>query len=221
MERKICVKGTGKVSLKADRIRLRLELIAKHTDYGEIYRLSAAQAKETADAFAKLGFAREDLKPASFWVNPEYESYQDESFGWKQRFVGYMAVQALAVEFDRDTERLGKLLLAIAGLSFGPSFTIDYTVKDQEGAKAQMLKNAVEDSRRKAVLLTEAAGVRLGQIVNIDYSWTDVTFGVQPMNEMKLLRSAKEEASVADFAAQLEPEEIRAEDTVTVIWEIE
>ena len=221
MERRICVKGTGKVSLRADRVRVRMEIAAKTTEYAEAYQKSAEQALEVKEAFAGLGFAGEELKTSSYWVNPEYESYQDEGFQWKQRFVGYTAMQVMTVEFDRDPELLGKVVLAVSRLSSGPSFSIDYTVKDVEGAKNAMLRGAVEDSRRKAELLAEAAGVSLGELVTIEYNWSDMVFSVRPMNEMMLKSASRSaEESVSDFAAQIEPEEIRAEDTVTVVWEI-
>ena len=61
----------------------------------------------------------------------------------------------------------------------------------------------------------------LGELVTIEYNWSDMVFSVRPMNEMMLKSASRSaEESVSDFAAQIEPEEIRAEDTVTVVWEI-
>ena len=54
--------------------------------------------------------------------------------------------------------------------------------------------------------------------MTIDYSWNTVEFVARPMNRMmaaKCLDSAEESI---DF--DVTPDDIRVEDTVTVIWEI-
>ena len=220
MERTIRVKGTGKIALAPDLVRVRMEFSAKSTDYAEVYQISAAYATEAKDAFEELGFRREDLKTVSFWVNPEYEGYQAEDMSWKQRLTGYSASQAISVEFDRASGLLGKVLGAASELSSAPTLSIEYALKDPEEAKQQLLADAVADSMRKAKTLAEAAGVGLGQIVTVDYSWESVSFGVRPLNSVDMREMKLRSASVEAFAQDIEPEEIRAEDTVTVIWEI-
>ncbi len=42
--------------------------------------------------------------------------------------------------------------------------------------KELALAEAVKNSRKKAELLTEAAGVSLGELLSIDYSWGEVHF---------------------------------------------
>lgn len=76
------------------------------------------------------------------------------------------------------------------------------------------------DSKAKAEILAMAVGLRLGEIVLIDYSWGEIelvnsTYG-------KLLDSMKLSEAEDDYEdpMQLEPEDITASDTVTIVWEI-
>ena len=60
---------------------------------------------------------------------------------------------------------------ALAHCAVSPEFSIEYTVSNPEAAKNKLLGEAVKDSMSKAGVLAAAAGVTLGDIVNIDYSW--------------------------------------------------
>ena len=55
-----------------------------------------------------------------------------------------------------------------------------------EKCKNELLGKAIADSKEKARVLTEAADVKLCDIINIDYSWGEVDFVTRPMNEMML-----------------------------------
>ena len=77
----------------------------------------------------------------------------------------------------------------------------------------------VEDSREKARVLTEAAGVKLGDIITIDYSWGEITFLAEPMARSM---SLAEECCMAggSYDIDIEPDDIDVSDTVTVVWQI-
>ena len=221
MKRTIKVTGTGKMSLKADTVRLSLELIDKDMEYEAVIRQTAAHSQEVREAFEKLGFEGTELKTVSFRVDTEYEGYQDpEGNAWKQRFTGYRAVHAMKVEFSRERDILGDVLTAVSRLSGKPEFHIEYTVKDTEAAKQELLKKAVQDSRRKAEIIAEAAYVALGEILNIDYSFGETSFVVRPVNRIAEAKMASGVSMEDSLDLDIEPEDIKVEDTVTVIWKI-
>ena len=94
----------------------------------------------------------------------------------------------MKLEFPADNKRLGKILYALAHCSVSPEFTIEYTVADPGKSKNELLGAAVKDSQAKASVLAEAAGVNLGKIINIDYSWGDVADGIFCLLQMNCLR---------------------------------
>ena len=130
----------------------------------------------------------------------------------------------MKVEFDSDNDRLGKILYALAHCELKPEFRLSYTVKDQEAAKNELLGKAITDAKEKAFVLTQAAGVALRSIQNIDYSWGQINFEVQPMNRMLMAEDclmAPMAAESAGYDLDIEPDDIEVSDSVTVIWEIE
>ena len=218
----IKVTGKGQLSLRPDTVVIDMSLTRSEKDYETAVKKSTEQTREVREAFEELGFKKEDVKTGHFSIDPEYESYQEKNI-WKTRFKGYIARQGLKVRFERDGEKLGKVLYAVAHLKSEPTFNISYTVKDTEAAKNELLKKAVEDSRVKAGVLAEAAGVQLGEIDNIDYSWGMIDIVTRPVNNLAMPRMMKN-AAVADEAAayniDVEPDNIEIDDNVTIVWNI-
>lgn len=220
MERMIKVTGKGNISVKPDMIRLTMDLEDMRKNYEETLEQSTIQVEMLKDCFEKLGFARTDLKTLRFNVDTEYESYQGKNKEWKRRFVGYKFTHSLKIEFDADNKKLGEVLYALAHAPIQPEFRIHYTVKDVEAAKNLLLGKAMEDSKEKARVLTEAAGVKLGKVMNIDYSWGEISFVSEPMSRNMMLMEACC-PSPAGYDIDIEPDDIDVADTVTVVWGIE
>ena len=221
MERIIKVTGKAKIAVKPDMIRLSIDLKGTQESYEGALQQSSQQTETLKNCFENLGFERTDLKTTSFQVNTKYESYQDKARIWKQKFVGYEFQHSLKIEFDVNHQMFGKMLYALAHSSAEPEFRIFYTVKDAEPVRNLLLAKAVEDAKVKAELLTKAAGVTLGEVSTIDYSWEEIEIISKPMNRMiGTYACAQEEDCANSCEIDMEPEDINVSDHVTVSWYI-
>jgi hypothetical protein len=222
MERTIRVTGKGKLSVKPDTIRLRLSLEEVQKDYESTLQLSTELVEMLKDVFEGLGFERKALKTLYFNVDTEYESYQDKDKSWKRRFMGYKFEHRMKIEFASDNVLLGKVLYALANSPVRPEFSIEYTVSDPEKCKNELLGKAVADSKEKAKVISEAAGVSLEEIMNIDYSWGEIDLVTKPMDEMMLrCYESSESCEPAGYNIDIEADDIDVTDTVTVVWGIQ
>lgn len=88
-------------------------------------------------------------------------------------------------------------------------------------SKNELLAATVKDSQAKASVLTEEAGVNLGKIITIDYSWGEIDFVSRPLQEMLLRCCEPEECESASYDMDIELDDIDISDTVTVIWRLE
>lgn len=189
------------------------------------YEKTLQKSTEDTDSLKKIlsgfGFERSDLKTLQFNVDTEYETVTERG-AYKQRFVGYKYRHVMKVEFPSDNDRLGKILFALANSSVKPEFRISYTVSDPEAAKNALLSDAVADAKEKAAVLSQAAGVALKDIQSIDYSWEKIDFEVGPIDRLAAVGGGflSPAAGKASFDLDVEPDDISASDTVTVIWEI-
>lgn len=223
MERTLKVTGKGKVSVKPDRVCLAFGLEGARENYDEVLRLSAERTECLRECFGKLGFDRAELKTVSFHVNTKYEQYQDEDRLWKKKFAGYEFRHSLKLEFGADSGRMGSVLYAAAHSAAEPEIYIQYTVGDVEEVRNRLIGQAVEDSRRKAEILAEAAGVRLKEVLTVEYSWDGSEGIAGPMNQMREASRGAVLAAEADgvYDCGMEPEDIEVSDRVAVVWAIE
>ncbi len=221
MERTIKVTGKGNISVRPDRIRLLLNMEGIQSSYEQTMELSTHETGILRDMFEGLGFDKSDLKTLYFSIDTKYENYQAKDKSWKKRFEGYEYHHNMKIEFDADNDRLGRVLYAMVNSSVCPEFRIIYTIKDKESAKNQLLGKAVTDSKEKARVLTEAAGVTLGEIQLIDYSWGEIEVISSPMNRcMEPMALDECCMSEAKYNMDIEPEDIEVSDTVTVVWSL-
>lgn len=216
--RTIRVTGKGQLKVHPDMTRITMELEGTYKDYTDTLMESSCATEEIKKLLTPFGFQRSDLKTLSFDIDTEYESYKEKDT-YKRRFVGYKYSHTLKVEFESDNARLGKILYALAHSTLHPEFRISYTVKDPEAVKNELLGKAVQDAVAKAGVLSSAAGLKLGEIQNVDYSWGRIDFEIGPMDKCLALAPTCADGG-SSYVMDIEPDDIEVQDTVTVIWEI-
>lgn len=219
MDKTMKITGKGKVSVKPDIIRLNMTMEESYKEYELTLRQSSETIKILKELFVSLGFKNDDLKTRSFDINTKYESYKAKDQSWKKRLIGYAYTHHMLIEFDADNKKLGEILYALAHSVITLEISIEYTVSDPEKHKDKLLKNAIEDSKHKAEVLANAADVELGDIVSIDYSWGEISFVSEPIQNFAFA-SAEKTMGSPGYDIDIEADDIDVTDTVTVIWKI-
>lgn len=116
---------------------------------------------------------------------------------------------------------LGKVLYKLGHSPVRPELRIEYTVAEPEKCKNELLENAVLDAKAKAEVLSKASEVSLGEIVTIDYSWAEIDFVSRPMNKLMLEEcSIRSCAPDETYEIDINPDDIKVTDNVTVVWGI-
>ncbi len=212
--RKLTVRGSGKASVPPDWIVINIDLVASEYNYADTIKAATRQLAQLRESLYSVGFKKEDIKTKRLNVDTVYSRYKDKSDNYQRVFQGYKANHDLYIAFDIDNDRLGRIIKAISESEAEPEFSIEYTVKNKNKVKYQLLKNAVADARKKAEVLTEAAGVSLGLVLRIDYDWTEVRFHHNyGINEsMSMLK---------EDSMDIMPDDIDAADNVTIVWSLE
>ena len=223
MKKIIRVTGKGQISVPPDRIRLLFELEECKDTYREAIKASKESVDELRKIFEKLGFDVKELNTTNFEINSVFETEKVKKDEYKQVFKGYKYSHVLKIEFDLDHDLLGKILDNVSRCECHPEFDISYTIKDKEAVKNKLLEKAVKDSRVKAEVLAKAAEMNLDELVSIDYSWGEIELTSSPYG--KLLdglrcNDSEEDYYLDDAPMQLEPDDIKASDTVTVVWKL-
>lgn len=215
----IIVTGKGRLSLHPDTIVVKFRSSAVYNDYAETIAMASKATKDLKALIAKAGIDGELLKTRNLDISPKHETYYDNKDHRHERFVGYEYNHSSQIKIDNDNKILGRLLYKVSTSPLDVNFDISYTVKDIEKAKNDLLREAVKDAKMKAEVLSEAAGVKLKEIREIDYSWGEFEIYSRPLSIGACeYRSAEPSDS---FDIDIDADDIEVSDTVTVDWEVE
>lgn len=217
MMKTITVKGIGNVSVKPDWIIVSMKLETENKEYEKTTELAAERITLINESLAKIGFERNSVKTTDFNVRTNYESVKDKNGNYKSVFKGYVCNHRLKVEFDFDTKRLAQVLSAISECLAKPEFSISFTVKDSSAVSSELLKSAVKNAKEKAEILCSASGVKLGELVSIDYNWGEINLYSDTNYEVGDRFMAKA-ACLSNI--DIQPDDIKTSDTATLVWEI-
>lgn len=218
MERNIRVSGKGKLSVRPDTICLAIEAEGVFPDYEKTIKESADQTKVLRESLEKSGLSGKELKTKHFSIQSEYESYRDKNDDYKRRFIGYKFEHHTEIKFPNDNEQLGRTLYELSHCPVEVEFSICYTVSNPEDVRNELLRKAVKDSKVKAEILAESAGVNLGEIKRIDYSWGELQIVSHPIDKFMAEPMLLEPR--ASYDIDIEANNIDVDDTVTIEWEL-
>lgn len=213
------VTGKGILSLKPDTIVVKFTSSAVYDDYAEAIAMASEATKDLKAVIAKAGIDSELLKTRNLEVSPKYDTWYDDKNHMHKKFIGYEYTHSSHIKIDNDNKVLGRLLYEVSTSPLDVEFDISYTVKDIEKAKNDLLREAVKDAKMKAEVLSEAAGVKLKGIVDINYSWGEIEIYSHPISfEACECKSTQISNS---FDIDIDADDIDVSDTVTVEWEID
>lgn len=167
---------------------------------------NAARVEEVLAALRSLGVPDEGLQTAGYTLEPDYEREEPREAG-PGRIVGYRAWNMVRVTLD-SVDEVGRLIDAAVAAGANRVVGVSFRAGDEEEAERAALTDAVAKARARAETLAEAAGVRLGTLLELG---TDGT--AQPVFERALARGGAD--------TPIEPGEIVVEQTVTAVWRLE
>ena len=214
MARTITVKGVGSACAKPNYVVLSMSLEAEHRDYQTAMDMAAAQIRQLNQSLGGVGFEKEDLKTTDFQVDTVYDREKDRNGNYKSIFRGYAVNHRLKLGFDFDMGVLAQTLCAVAGCLAHPQLSVAFTVKDAAALNEELLRSATENARRKAQVLCQASGVKLGELVAIDYNWGELNIYSHTRYD------CCNEVMANTCAIDIEPEDIDVRDTATFVWQI-
>lgn len=196
----LTVTGSGSAAKPADRIHIRLNLVAQDRDYASTMERSSAQLKEVQKALHKLGYDKKELITEHYNISTQYRSVQIED-RYEQEFVGYRADQNLVLKLAKDDKKLNKLLSALSGLEARPELSLSFNAESRDDLEPLAMERAVQDATVKADVLCKASAQRLGNILAIRYPAG--AGGAFPVQEKRMMMSGAASMDMSMEAADI------------------
>ena len=82
--------------------------------------------------------------------------------------------------------------------------------------RRRVLADAVRVAKANALVLADAAGVQLGPLQHIEYGWAEIR-----IEEAKAGVLCESAAPSSNYDPDIEPEDVTADDTVTLVYAIQ
>lgn len=207
MDRTITVTGAGTAFAAPDRVRIEGSISGKRSDYAQATAAAADSVRDLKKAVGDAGFDMDMVRTTRFSVRADYRSVE-ENGERRNVFDGFVFNHGITFSIDAADDSLGRVLQAMFECENAPQFNVSYYVSDPSKPMASAREAAVKDARHKAKALAESAGVRLGQIVLINYA-SSCCEG----SNMALMCGRS-------MGADITPQDERFDDSVTVSWSI-
>lgn len=193
---RITVSGEGNAAVKPDMAVITLSVMRQAETARQALDDNNKAMAAVLDAMKKEGIAERDLQTSGFNISPQYVYPTGNETPQAPKIVGYQATNTLSVRL-RDLDKLGALLDQSVSLGVNQGGDINFTNDKPDAVLNDARKAAVADAVAKAKLLTEAAGVKLGRILEISES------GGRPIPQpMYRMAMAKESADAPVPIAQ-------------------
>ena len=168
--RSMSVSGTGRVTIVPDMATINIGVRSEADAVSEALEGNSAQANAIADVLQGMGVAEEDIQTANFNVYPS-ERYDPMTGQVEGR---YFVVENTVTVTVRELSELGSILSAVVEAGANNIYGINFSVEDREAAVAEARQLAIADAQAKAQAIAEDADVRLGDLVNISVSSSDM-----------------------------------------------
>lgn len=216
MERKLQITGKGKLSVAPDMVILSFEAEAHEWEYEKTVSALNNKVEELRRLIEKEGIERKSLKTKDFRVSKDTAWSKKTE---KHEFNGFRASHSMELEIPLDKTILNSLLGQIATNLNNLDFSIAFGVKDASQHQQQLIVQAIAKAKENAALIAGATGVELKEILNIDYSYHELTIRSRRYDYALYDSEALIEASAP--TPDFEPDEINVAEAVNVTWRIE
>ena len=161
----IVVSGTSKEQKRNEIAKFTAGASAVNSDRDAATNEVNGVVTKIAEAVKTFGIKDEDIKTSNLSIYQEEESYWED--GVQKRRKGQWRVSNNVEVVLRNVDQASRLaeILTENGATnvYGPMLTLD----DSQKASDELLASAIEDAKEKALIMAEAAGGSLGEVVSV------------------------------------------------------
>lgn len=218
--RQISVSGEGKVTIKPDIAVFNAGVVTESKKIGD------AQQENTRRSNAVLAFLKgkevkeKDLKTVGYTIFPQYQ-YFDVPPCYAApcpprrppEITSYQVRHTIEIK-ARNLDIVDSLLEGVVINGANEVGSVSFTVEDEEAAREEARKKAIEHARSKAKILAHDLGMRLGDMVSFSEGGSPV-----PLYARGLEAYGKGGDSVGGFAPEVAPGEQEIQSFVTITYE--
>ena len=213
----INVTGNGSIHVVPDVTRLEVRVESVFKSYDDAYQQAKENAKWMKQVLEYNHNSGELAKTIRLDITDHTISeYDDDDHYVGQIKDGFDLDQRFKVDLEIDPVLLNKIVRGIGKFVKDAQISIGYTIRDPRPFQLKMLERAVKDATEKAQIMAQAAGCKLGSVLNIHYGYQEI----HVYSEARNIHSNSEAMACDSNSLDISPDDLAMSDNVKVEWEL-
>jgi len=164
----LTVFADGSATAAPDIAIVTLGVVSESATAKEALAANANDMTAVIAAITDAGIATKDIATSGLSVNPVYSDPSKSPDG-RSQVTGYRVQNQVTVKI-RDLAQSGPLLDKVVSAGANRVTGIDFEIDQVTSLRDAAMKAAITEARRRAELMAEAAGVKLGDIQSVQTS---------------------------------------------------
>ena len=205
----ITVNGEATIAAEPDQAQIDIGVTTQARTAPEASRENAERLARVLAEVKKLLSKADEVKTSGYALNPQYRYPQ----GGKPEIVGYIANNIVRIKTARLDE-VGRLIDAAMQAGANNINRLLFTLKDEEAARLDALRQASAKAKAKAEAIAASLGLKIIRISSI----SEGERSFQPI--LRQVPMARAEALAAQAPTPVEPGTVDVRSTVTLTVEV-
>lgn len=198
MTPRIVVTGEGESALAPDLAIVSLGVMREAETAREAMTGNNEAMTAVIASLKEAGIEARDIQTSGLQINPRYDYKNHPDGRQESRLVAYQVTNMVTVRV-RDLGKLGEIIDKSVTLGANQGGGISFTNEDPKAARTEARKRAVEEAHEKAETLASAAGVPLGDVIEI----TEQVFQPGPVFAKSTMRMEAADAAPVEAGENL------------------
>ena len=222
----IMVQGEGRKFYKPDEVLLSINFSLNDKSYEKVLEKGTKSVELfIGKILKKLNIDKENLKTRNFRIaqNIHYD-YQTN----KQIDRGYDYIQSATLKMEYNMEKIAQFIEEVAQLDNPPKYNMTFSIKEQEEAKKEVMREAYNKAKEKAEIIAISAGKTLKDCVKVDFRpFEEKIYSNSRVSDLDLFENERARADMYMKARQaatdiiqntFTPEDVEIRETLYCLW---
>ena len=170
---RIVVNAVGSASRAPEQAVVNLAVETAARTAREAASQNAQRMTQLVAALRRLDIPEDRIRTTAYNMYPEYRHFDGrdpEQANRPPEIIGYRVMNMVSVTVD-GAERAGTVIDAALGAGANRVDGLNFQLRNPDAVRAEALRQAVAKARAEAILLAEAAGLTLGDPIEISTSY--------------------------------------------------
>lgn len=209
------VQGYSKKKVALDTAKITLGVVLEDKSPAEVQRRASERYNKAIEAIKQVGIEEKDIQTQNYNVRTLYEFETQEIRGYEIDLSLIVTVH----DTNPESELITKIINAASENGFNAVNNLQFYLEDYQAVQDEIKEEAINDAKERALREAQAAGLNLGDVVNM---YSDNVYPYYERSEGYAMEANTKDYAIEEPlpAIEIQPGETEVNSTVTLVFEI-